>query len=77
MSTDCCLLKIKNGCSSKDVYKTEQVVTDWKNILGKYKLAQGHASRKHKKLLQSSSNKNTQMKMLEWVFQQRRCSVGK
>lgn len=59
MSTDCWPLKIKNGCSSKDVYKNEQVVTDWKNILGKYKLAQGHASRKHKKLLQSRSNKNT------------------
>lgn len=71
MSTDCWPLKIKNGCSSKDVYKNEQVVTDWKNILRKYKLAQGHASRKRKKLLQSRSNKNTQMKMLEKISQQR------
>lgn len=56
MSTDCWPLKIKN---------------DWKNILGKYKLAHGHASRKRKKLLQSRINKNTQMKMLEKISQQR------
>lgn len=61
MSTDCWPLKIKNGCSSKD----------WKNILEKYKLAHGHASRKRKKLLQSRINKNTQMKMLEKISQQR------
>lgn len=52
----------------KDVYKNEQVATDWTDILGKHKLSQGHASRKHQ-LLQSRDNKNTQMKMLGWISQ--------
>lgn len=64
MSANCCLLKMKNGYSSKKIYKNEQKVTDWEDILRKCKLAEEHISRTQKYLL-SYSNKNTQIKTFE------------
>lgn len=55
---------MKNGYSSKNVYKNEQKVTDWEDILRKCKLEEEHTSRTQKNLLQYS-NKNTQIKTFE------------